>query len=195
MLTDCPSPEKVQGKSVAFFELVGIKRIVPYYEYSDDEHDATWYSEDQLREVVSECVATCRMMTQGEPILEEEGLCSRGLEFKTPSGSRFKREAKARARQVVIEECETQKRTKIHDPEYLAMVYAVATKDTRHMACLMALRDEEDAISSSSPPKLLRDKKIDLDPSSSEQPVSDSEMSDSSNLVASRYLFIEATTI
>lgn len=83
-----------RSKSVRFFKEIKVKRVEPYYEYDDDEYDATWYSEEELHAVVVDCLLTCQKMAEGEPVLEEEGECIRGLEYKTPSGSRLGKKPK-----------------------------------------------------------------------------------------------------
>lgn len=180
--------KKSNDKKVRFASMARFKRVRPYYHFTQEEHDATWYSESELGAVVQDCIATCKMMLDGDLVLEEEGYCTRGLEAKiaasSPSSS-FRKVNKSRAIRVVLQECKIQQTLGIHEPEYLAILYSKATRETQRLAHLMALRDQEVAsqiLAPIAPACLLggptRDKKASdhgsPDPIS---PVSDSESS------------------
>jgi hypothetical protein len=83
------------------------------------------------------------MMVKEEVLLEEDGFCKRGLEYKTPKGFKFRKGNKVCAMQKVMEEQNFQKKMGMVDAEYLAEVYIDATKTHKHLALMMGLRDEE----------------------------------------------------
>ena len=180
-------PTTKDNKKVHFAPLAKFKRVRPHYHYTKDEHDASWYSESELRAIVEDCIKTCKMMIDGELVLEEEGYCTRGLEGKVAalSAPSYRTINKARAIRVVVQERKTQESMGVHQPEYLATLYAKVTRETRRMAHLTALRDQEVAsqihapmTSSSLASALTRDKKLSdhrvPEPTS---PVSDSDSS------------------
>jgi hypothetical protein len=99
----------------------------------------------ELQTIVQDCITTCKMMLDGELVLEEEGFCTRGLEatIAASSASSYRKINKSRAIRVVLQECKTQKTMGVHEPEYLALLYSKVTKETRRTAHLMGLRDQE----------------------------------------------------
>jgi hypothetical protein len=149
-------------KTVCFTPIIRYISVSHRDDYTPEEVEAIWCSEAELKIVFQECVTTVRKMVNREPVLLEEGLCSRGLEYKTPSGAKFRRGNKAKATQTVITEQRLQKSMGMEDPEYLAEVFREATKNSRHLAHLMALRDEEESrplLQSKSSLMMLREKK------------------------------------
>jgi len=181
------------SKKVQFCSKKRWKSIRHFRDYSDEEHAATWYSIEQLLEVVADCVFTCRMMMNGDLVLEDEGFCSRGLEYKTPSGSQFRKENKAKAQEVVMSEMEVQRKTGFPEPEYLALVYACATKENRRLAHIMALRDQEEVLcmQKKETPELARTPTNKLRAPSPASPVSDSDNSDSSLETGKNVFFLD----
>jgi hypothetical protein len=167
---------------VQFSPTVKYRGIPRFCDYTGAEHDATWYSNEQLQDILVECYLTCQNMMLGYPVLEEDGFCSRGLEYKTTSGSKFRKSNKIRGWEVVMTECETQKKMGVQEPEYLSMVYSSEAKDCRRLAHLMGICDEEEARtnrSNASPMLRLKKKKPPL-PQYITSPVSDSDNSDAS---------------
>jgi hypothetical protein len=177
-------PRKHDSKTtiVQFSPNIKFRSIPRFSNYTRAEHEVTWYSTEQLQDSMSDCYVTCRKMMRGDPILEEEGFCSRGLEYKTSSGQKFRKSNKIRGWDVVMSECEIQRKMGVQEPEYLAMIYANETKDSRRLAYLMAVRDEEEARATrpDSSPMLTRKKKKQPLSLSISSPVSDSDNSDAS---------------
>jgi hypothetical protein len=147
---------------VTFKRIIRYKTVQHSESYTKEELQATWYSEEDFKKIFSECVSTVRKMVHLRPILEEEGFTLRGLEYKTPKGAKFRRANKARSTHKVMEEHKLQKSLGMEDPEYLAEVCSEASKNSRRLAHVVALRDEQEArplLQSKSSLMILREKK------------------------------------
>jgi hypothetical protein len=147
---------------VTFGPIIRYKTVKNSESYKKEEFQATWYSEEDFKKIFSECVSTVRKVVHRQPILEEEGFTLRGLEYKTPKGSKFRRANKSRSMHTVMEEQKLQKSTGTEDPEYLAEVYSEASKNSRRLAHMIALQDEQEArplLQSKSSLMILREKK------------------------------------
>jgi hypothetical protein len=113
-------------------------------DFTDAEFEDRWYSQTYLHFIKKECAKTVRMMVKEEVLLEEDGFCKRGLEYKTPKGAKFRKGNKVCAIQKVMEEQNLQKNMGMEDAEYLAEVYIDVTKTHKQLALMMGLRDEEE---------------------------------------------------
>ena len=157
-------------KSVHFAPLVKKKTIKHYKDFSDEEFSLTWLTSEELHGILQDCIKTVKMMVRGELILEDvDGLCVRGLEFKTPEGSRERKANKARGFQAVLTEQAVKKskgggggganananasaisgrrQQQQQDslPLRLSMLYRDATRHVRRRARAMAQKDEQAA--------------------------------------------------
>ena len=143
-------------KSVHFAPLVKKKTIKHYKDFSDEEFFLTWLSSEELHDILQGCIKTVKMMVRGELILEDvDGLCVRGLEFKTPEGSRERKANKAKGLQAVLMEQAAQKAkgggggganaSSSTSALRLSMVYRDATRHVRRKARALAQNDEQAA--------------------------------------------------
>jgi hypothetical protein len=151
-----------RGKSVSFSPIVRFKPVKHINDYSDRDFFAIWYVQQDLDDIFDHCVETVRMMVRGDRLMEEDGFSVRGLEYKTPKGARARKESKANAMKIVLEEQERQARTGHEDRDLLARLYRDAAQDTRRVSRLVALKDEEAArpmVQSKSSLLLFRQKK------------------------------------
>lgn len=138
--------EGSHGKAVSFSPLIRYKQMKHINDYSDEEFFATWLVEDELRGILKQCAQTVKMMVRGEPVVEADGFCSRGLEYKTPVGSRGRKENKSKAMKAVLAEQQRQRAKGVWQPKRLSKIYREVSNHPRRTARLMAVKDEEAAM-------------------------------------------------
>lgn len=127
-------------KEVSFNEVVKAKKTIHISNFSTDEIDNCWYTENDF-EVMKRDVRFEVNLLENECI-KDEGECeqgemrhsTRGLQMFTKAGSKLRRECKRFSRNVVIEEQELQREEGSNDAEYIAEIYAMATKSARRLA-------------------------------------------------------------
>ena len=83
-----------------------------------------------------------KMMMKGEPC-DDVDYCSRGLEGKTPTGSKRRQKNKLRVRKALLEEQEIQREEGVYDAEYLAKVSLKYSREIGEEAHNAGLRDEQ----------------------------------------------------
>jgi hypothetical protein len=102
-----------------------------------------WYTENDTKIILAMAKVTVKMMMRGEAC-DDVDYCSRGLEGKTPAGSKQRQKNKLRVRKALIAEQEMQREEGVHDPEYLAQVSIKNSKDVCIQAHKVAVQDEEE---------------------------------------------------
>ena len=138
------SQDKGPAKKVHFHSRVRYKRIKHIDDYTDREYFNTRFAEEDLEDIFAHCVDTVTQMVNGGN-LEVEGLCPRGLEYKTPAGASTRKQNKARGLRVVLDEQSRQRCLGISDPQTISMLYRSAGADSRRAYRLLAVRDREEA--------------------------------------------------
>ena len=138
-------PSQKKTSIVTFNKRVSFKYIKHIDEYTDEEYFATWYVEEDLKEIFNDCVDNVRKMVNGQTLDESKGYCSRGLEYKTPTGSKARKQNKLRGVTTVLEEQERQRELRIHNPELIAKLYYMAGADSRNAYRFLAMQDEHAA--------------------------------------------------
>jgi hypothetical protein len=134
---------KSQQKTVTFVPVIRYKTVVHISEYSDEELDAAFYNDDELENIREESIETIEMIVS-KVQLPEDHLCARGLEYKTPAGTDFRRKNKFRALQAVLQEQKVQVELGILNPEAIAESYMQSSDKCKRIAQLLAARDEEE---------------------------------------------------
>jgi hypothetical protein len=117
------------------------KRHQRIQDLSEDEKESVWYTESDTKIVLAMAKVTVKMMMKVEPC-DDIDYCSRGLEGKTPVGSKKRQKNKLRVRKALLEEQEIQRDEGVYDPEYLAQVSLKYSKEGIAEAHNTALRDE-----------------------------------------------------
>lgn len=118
--------------------------VLPHLDYSEEERQATWYTETELQNIKYECestVYTCRH----SKIDESDEHCVRGLEAKTKEGYRSLKNIKKRAKTAVLDEDMRQRQMDIRDPIALAKEYQAVTFDCSYPAYVRAVMDAQEA--------------------------------------------------
>jgi hypothetical protein len=136
-------PPHLLRRSVSFDEEVTVRELLHLKEYSEEEIEATWYTDIDLSFIREECVVTIEKMTGRKLLVEDGMLCSRGLEYMTPKGSHLRHENRCISIDCVLDEQDLLWRRGTVDPERLARFYNVCVDQSSRVAHLMALRDED----------------------------------------------------
>jgi hypothetical protein len=105
------------------------------------EKECVWYTENDTKIILGMAKVTVKMMMKGEPC-DDVDYCSRGLEGKTPTGSKRRQKNKQRVRKALLEEQTIQREEGVYDPEYLAQVSIKYSKTVIEEAYQSGLRDE-----------------------------------------------------
>lgn len=137
--SDIASPKR---RTVSFAPVIRFKPVKHIDDFTEEQIEATWYTEYDLNIIRAACITTVRQMVFKKTINEETD-CTRGLEFKTPSGAKFRKNNKQTAIEAVLAEQRLQKSMGMVDEEYLSEVYSEAAGNSKRIAHLMALRDEQ----------------------------------------------------
>lgn len=130
------------GKSVKFHSRVRFKHVKHVDDYTDREYFATWYVEEDLTDIFNHCVDTVRKMVNGYQLNEDDGYCARGLEYKTPTGAKTRKQNKSKGLRTVLDEQERQRTEGKIDHEHLALLYYQAGADSRRAYRLLAMQDQ-----------------------------------------------------
>jgi hypothetical protein len=130
-------------KSVHWNRKVEKKRHHRCQDLSDDELESYWYTESDTKIILAIAKVTVKMMMKGE-LCDDIDYCSRGLEGKTPIGSKRRQKNKLRVRKALLEEQEIQREEGVFDPEYLAQVCLKYSREVTIAAHSQGLRDERE---------------------------------------------------
>ncbi|KAG7347775.1 hypothetical protein IV203_016480 [Nitzschia inconspicua] len=129
-------------KGIHWNHRVEKKRHHRLQDLTKEEKEAVWYTESDSRIILAMAKVTVKMMMRGEKC-DDVDYCSRGLEGKTPIGSKERQKNKLKVRKALLEEQQLQRDEGIHDPEQLAQVSMKHSKHVCAQARNAALRDEE----------------------------------------------------
>ena len=128
-------------RKVHWYHKVEKKRHHRLQDLSPDEKESVWYTENDTKIILAMAKVTVKMMMKGEHC-DDVDYCSRGLEGKTPVGSKRRQKNKLRVRKALLEEQEIQREEGVNDPEYLAQVSIKYSADVVQQAHDTALEDE-----------------------------------------------------
>lgn len=129
-------------KRVTFAAETHITEVIHVKDFSDEERSAAWYSRSDLRMIKEEAKRTA-YLDRAENPLE----CFRGLEAKTATGARLKRQKRIDARAAVFFEQEMQECDGYSDPEAIADLYFEHTESSQVEAQMLAIRDAAEVTS------------------------------------------------
>lgn len=134
--------KSASDRRVHWNQKVEKKRHYRVQDLSADERDAVWYTEADTKIILAMAKVTVKMMMKGEPC-DDIDYCSRGLEGKTPTGSKKRQKNKLRVRKALLEEQDIQREEGVLDPDYLAQVSIKYSREVVAEAHNVALRDEQ----------------------------------------------------
>ncbi len=128
-------------KHVHWNHKVEKKRHPRVQDLTVEEREAVWYTEGDTKIILAMAKVTVKMMMKGEPC-DDIDYCSRGLEGKTPTGSKRRQKNKLRVRKALLEEQDMQREEGVSDADYLAQVSMNYSKEVVEEAHSVALQDE-----------------------------------------------------
>ena len=138
-----PSARSKSQNRVHWNHKVEKKRHYRVQDLSPDERESVWYTEADTKIILAMAKVTVKMMMKGEHC-DDVDYCSRGLEGKTPTGSKRRQKNKLRVRKALLEEQEIQREEGVLDTGYLAKLSIKYSQDVVLEAHEVALMDERD---------------------------------------------------
>jgi hypothetical protein len=118
LATSCKATRRV----VSFCESARVKRTLHFKDYSDDEKNATWYTQAEMSLIRHHMQCIVEKLNQGEAKDDTED-CTRGVEFRTSQRIALRRENRESAFDAVLDEQQLQRLEARHDTERLARIY------------------------------------------------------------------------
>ena len=144
-------------KKVRFDKIVKKK---PIKKWSTKDCQKAWYSEDEMKEIFTDCAVvlkhsiTTLPSSLETPTLEhiplslnhysDDNFCARGLEGKVAKEQKRRNEVKQLSREAVFREQERQWQTGIRDEQAISLIYASSARNSAWAARLWGLKDELD---------------------------------------------------
>ena len=136
-----PKPKK----SVSFHSIVRASKVLHINNYTDEEIEATWYSDSDYAMMKADNRYTAQLFVSGMVQGDDDQYCRRGLESYTPDGSRRRKSNRAAATAAVLDEQDEQFDEGVFEPEYIAQVYKFESEHCQVLANTIALADQEAA--------------------------------------------------
>jgi hypothetical protein len=112
-------------------------------EMTKEEMKVIWYDEDDYERMKDEWNETINKHARGEPIVEEEGHCMRGLEARTKFGARRRKSNRAAALSAIWEIQVSQWKQKMDDQAAIAAAYRPHALHCKYPALQIAHQDEQ----------------------------------------------------
>jgi len=117
-------------KTVSFEKTARVRRVRPRSHFSKEEQEDMWYNDDDYSEIKRRAVETVKKMLKGEKsggFVDDDNYTSRGLECRMKKNAVERKEFKAFARSLVLEEQEDQNQKGIMCAGRLRKVYLKAS--------------------------------------------------------------------
>ena len=139
---------KPKKRSVLFAPTVKQYDYIHVSAYSKEEINQTWYSQVDLHKIHKENYKTIQWMLRGcnTNSQDEQEFCSRGMESKTPVGSRMRNYRRSESLIALEYQYEQWKLGNKVCPNKLAEIYSRNTKQSAHVAWLAAKVDREHSL-------------------------------------------------
>eukprot|EP00980_Cylindrotheca_fusiformis_P022320 scaffold9191_cov114-Cylindrotheca_fusiformis.AAC.15 len=131
-------------KSVAFSSEVSVQEVMHLADMSDEAKSSTWYSKEEYKIMKESMLSLVCLMVEGKV---EEGVCTRGLEHRTPAASKERKRNKRYCYKAVWETQESQWEDGKFDAESIAFLYQTETFKSRQTAIKRGFDDEKVAMS------------------------------------------------
>ena len=110
---------------------------------TEEEIHTIWYTQEDFSLIKKSMVITIRLMMASKPISKDQ--CTRGLEFRTPSGAKQRKKNKLDALTAVWNEQVSQWNENKSDEFAISFVYQQQTSKCRDQALKFGLHDEKAA--------------------------------------------------
>jgi hypothetical protein len=131
---------------VHFEERVWVRRTLHLHEFSDDEIDAYWYSDQEFMNMREELRLAAELIHQGLLETDNTNHCRRGADSHTPLQARLRRKIKRAVIAAVLGEQELQWEEGSSDPDFIAEVSTIKSARSRAAGREMGLEYEFDAM-------------------------------------------------
>jgi hypothetical protein len=125
VLNENSHKDKVVRKCVSFESVSDECHTHPLHEYTDEEHAACYFNDDEYDAFARECLKIISKMTKGKKISPKK-YSKRGLERMTPKAQEAKDLKKRNAVIAVLETQRKQIGVGCNDPEEIAIEYQIA---------------------------------------------------------------------
>mmetsp|Transcript_30323 Transcript_30323/g.50381 ORF Transcript_30323/g.50381 Transcript_30323/m.50381 type:complete len:192 (+) Transcript_30323:189-764(+) len=93
-------------RKVNFKPSVRVRKIPPHRHLTEAEKASIWYSQDDVKQIRKDIIATVKRMMKGEDVDTDGTSSSRGLEFKEPKKNRARQNRKQEIACAVLAEQE-----------------------------------------------------------------------------------------
>lgn len=133
-------------KTVKFEKTAKVKRVRPRHEYSQEELDLLWYNENDYLDIKKRAVETVKKMIKCKRsggFVENEDFTARGLECRLKETAIERKEFKAYARNLVLEEQEDQNDRGIKSTTRISKIYLKASIVSSKKAQDLGQKDAE----------------------------------------------------
>lgn len=143
-----PTTNLARAKSVNFQKTARVRRVRPRNQFSKQEQESMWYSDDEYASIKRGAVETVKKMLKGEKyggFVDDENYSARGLECRMKKNAVERKEFKAFARDLVLTEQEDQSEKGIVCSSRLRKVYLKASSISS-MRAQSAGRKDADAV-------------------------------------------------
>ncbi|KAL3920746.1 MAG: hypothetical protein SGILL_003104 [Bacillariaceae sp.] len=130
-----PTKANTKPKKVQWAKRVKVKEIRHLDDVSEAERQSLWMSFEDHQMAKAMVKTTVTMMMRGERIGEDDpDFCTRGLEFRTRTGSKIRSRYKVRGRMAVLNEQDIQRDEGLVDEEFIAMASLEVSNECRAAA-------------------------------------------------------------
>jgi len=129
------------SRRVTFSNNHDIRCVIRREDMTEDDFASIWYCKEDFKEMKRDYMPALKKMAKELPLEFDEE--SRGLEHKTPKGSKRRHKNRLVSVDVVLREQDRQWERKLGDQGFIAELYIQATAHCRLEASLKAKEDEE----------------------------------------------------
>lgn len=131
----------IEGPSVSFGQHVDVKEVPHLKDLPAEEVSAVWYNSEDFEIIKRSLVVTLRLMVANKPVGSDQ--CTRGLEFRTPHGAKYRKKNKLEALTAVWNEQVTQWKDNVLDDEAIRRVYLEQSEKCCETARKFGIHDEK----------------------------------------------------
>jgi hypothetical protein len=129
-------------RSVSFNSTVLVYDVLCIDDYSPEEFEATWFDEDEMREMKETAQTEAKLLDAG---FQQKCPCIRGLESRTREGLMTKRQNRMNAYASIFFEIDSQQENKCYDEDLIAEAYAFYSEPCARTAQIIGKQDEFEA--------------------------------------------------
>jgi hypothetical protein len=142
-----PRQQIPRSTRVRFYPHVRIQRVTNRKDLPKKQIEQVWYNREEFKGTRNECLSTIKLMADGQELNDEdEGLCIRGLEYKTGTAYKTRQRNKLEIRKIVFEEQGFQSESGMEDdPEWIAKLSVDQSRSCVKAGIETARNDERDS--------------------------------------------------